>query len=62
MNRLEFGALVKGPVMSRDSSIHGVSGGGIAPVGTASWGLGVATDHICHGEKVCDPVQFYATP
>ncbi len=39
MNHLENGAEAKGPVMSRDSSIHGASGGGIAPVGTASWGL-----------------------
>ncbi len=39
MNLLEFGALEKGLVMSRDSSVHGASGGGIAPLGTASWGL-----------------------
>ncbi len=39
MIHLENGAEAKGPVMSRDSSIHGVSGRGIAPVGTASWGL-----------------------
>ncbi len=39
MNRLLNGAEAKGPVMSKDSSILGASGGGITPVGTASWGL-----------------------
>ncbi len=39
MNHFEKGVLAKGLVMSRDSSIHGESGGGIALVGMASWGL-----------------------
>ncbi len=39
LNLLEVGALAKGLVMSRDSSIHRASGVGIVPVGMASWGL-----------------------
>ncbi len=39
MNRLLNGAEAKGLVMSKVSSIHGASGGGIAPVRTGSWGL-----------------------
>ncbi len=44
MNHFELGALAKGPVMSKESPIHGVSGGGIAPVGMASWGLTVSEE------------------
>ncbi len=44
MNHLENGVEVKGPVMSRNSFIHGASGRGIAPVGTASWGLTVSEE------------------
>ncbi len=44
MNRLLYGAEAKGLVMSRDNSIHGASGGGIAPIGTVSCGLTVSED------------------
>ncbi len=47
MNRLLNRVEAKGPVMSKDSSIHGASGGGITPVRTASWGLTVSEEQ--HG-------------
>ncbi len=46
MNHFEFGALEKGPVMSRDSSINGASGGGIVLVGMASWGLTASEEQL----------------
>ncbi len=52
MNLLEKGALAKGPVMSRDSSIHGASGGGIVLVGTVSWGLTASEEqHRLHDSQ-----------
>ncbi len=47
MNHLGLGALAKGPVISKESSVHRASGGGIAPVGMASWGLMVSEEQ--HG-------------
>ncbi len=44
MNRLLYGAEAKGPVMSRDNSVHGASGGGIAPIGAVSCSLTASDD------------------
>ncbi len=44
MNHLLNRAEKEGPVMSKDNSIHGASGGGLAPVGTVSWGLMVSEE------------------
>ncbi len=44
MNHLLYGAEAKGPVMSRDNSIHGASGGGIPPIRTVSCSLTASDD------------------
>ncbi len=44
INLLLNGAEAKGPVISKDNSVHGASGGGIAPVGTVSCSLTASED------------------